>query len=124
MRIGLPFTCSAAAPRPVSSSGRRGNARPGGARSRSQRRPRNYQYGLVLEVAGGNDAATEARHLLGREGWVGELLVQLERPEQVDDVVHALVEFRPVAGAAVVGLGRDGLEARQELSQRRVGRVR
>ena len=41
----------------------------------------------------------------------------VERAEEVDDVVHALVELRPVAGAAVVGRRAGGLEAREQLEQ-------
>jgi hypothetical protein len=43
------------------------------------------------EIPLGNDTAGEGRHLLRRERSLAELLVQLERPEQVHDVVHPLV---------------------------------
>ena len=41
----------------------------------------------------------------------------MERAEQVDDVVHPLVEVGPVARAAVVAAGGDRLEPRQQRGQ-------
>src|SRR5881409_640421 len=44
-----------------------------------------------------HDALAEALHLLGREGRAREVLAHVERAEEVHDVVHPLVEVRPVA---------------------------
>ena len=62
----------------------------------------------------------EARNLLRREGRTGELVAQVKRAEQVHDVVHPLVEVRPVARSALIGRRRGGLEPGQELDELRV----
>src|ERR1044072_307791 len=71
---------------------------------------------LPLEVAVRDDSAAEAGDLSLRERRVGELVVQLEGAEEVDDVVHPLLEAGPVAGRAVVHL-----EPGEELLQLGVG---
>src|SRR4051794_22398567 len=78
----------------------------------------------TLQLAARDLAALDARDLLRRERRVGPLLGQLEHPEQVHDVVHPLVEVRPVARAAVVRGRRDGLESRQQFDQLWLGRLR
>ena len=45
----------------------------------------------------------------------------MEAAEQVDDVVHPLVQVRPVAGAGIIGVGR--LEAGDQRCQLGVGEV-
>src|SRR4029453_10204553 len=64
-------------------------------------------------------AAGEARDLLTGERRVGELLAQVEHAEQVHDVVHPLVEVRPVARAAVIDRWGNWLEPRHELPHTR-----
>src|SRR5437660_12370303 len=70
---------------------------------------------LALQLSLRDGSAPERRHLTRVEGWLRELLVQLEHSEEVHDVVHPLVQVRPVARAAVVAGGRGRLEPCQEL---------
>lgn len=77
----------------------------------------------AAQVALRHDAPPEGRDLVAREGRPGEVVVQVERAEQVRDVVHALIELRPVARAAVVGRGRNGLEPSEELPEVGVERL-
>src|SRR4051812_8568637 len=77
----------------------------------------------TLQLAARDLTAFDARDLLRGERRLGQLLGQLEHPEQVHDVVHPLVEVRPVARPAVVRVGRNRLEPGQQRDQLRLGRL-
>ncbi len=64
---------------------------------------------LDSEVAVGDDARLQPLDLLGRERRAGQLGMGVEGAEEPDDVVHPLLEHRPVG---------DGLERREAVDER------
>src|SRR5215213_8424554 len=84
----------------------------------STRSPSSIAVTLATsELAVREARAAERRDLLLRERRLGEVLAEVERAEEVHDVVHPLVEVRPVACTAIVGRRGHRLEFGEECGE-------
>ena len=108
--------------RPLDRSRGRRRARRRARAAPARRRWARRRGEVRSQLAVGQLARAEPFHLGGRERRRGERAVLVVRAEQVNDVVHALGQDRPVLGAAVVERGRHRLVARDQLGELLVGR--